>query len=97
MCRFSPLVGVRGGSVFHCPLNRITLHRIAVTIIPQMDETRPWLVEMELPVLGGTDAFYFTDVTLVGALKKALDEYSRRDAARTLLMERVSTGTRKED
>ena len=77
--------------------NRITLHRIAVTITPQMDETRPWLVEMELPVLGGTDAFYFTDVTLVGALKKALDEYSRRDEACRILMERVSTGIRKVD
>ena len=70
--------------------------RVGITITPQMDETRPWLVTVQVPTMDGSEPVYFTDTTLEWALEKALDEYDRRDQARDVLMGQPKRGVIKE-
>lgn len=70
---------------------------VEVIITPQMDETRPWLVTVEVPTMDGSEPVYFTDTTLEWALQKALDEYDRRDKARDVLVGPLKHGILKRD
>lgn len=69
--------------------------QLAVTITPQLDDTRSWLVTVEVPTMDGSEPVYFTDTILEWALEKALDEYDRRDQARDVLMGQPKRGMMK--
>ena len=70
--------------------------QLEVTITPQLDDARSWLVTVEVPTMDGSEPVYFTDTTLEWALEKALDEYDRRDQARDVLMGQPKRGVIKE-
>ena len=73
--------------------NRVKSHSISVTITPRTDKARPWFVQIDVPTTDDNTVAYFFGETLAVALKMALDEYSRRDAARSVLMESPPRGT----
>lgn len=77
-------------------MHEFKVRHLEVTITPQMDDSRSWLVSIGVPTMDGSMQVYFTDIDLEGALQKALDEYTMRDIARDILNARPKHGIKKD-
>jgi hypothetical protein len=55
---------------------------VSFRIMPQMDENRPWCIEIEVPAWDHDQVAYFSGTTLEQALMKAAEEYFKRHDAR---------------